>query len=122
MTAMSGHAGVVGLHHRGVELHGGRPAGRDHHGGPAGAQPETEGDEAGRPLVEHDVEAEAAVGGQGQGQRGRARAGGDHRVAKPGPGPLVDQGGGEGGLGAGTSGHGRVAPCSTPSGWVEAAR
>ena len=36
--------------------------------------------------------------GQAQRQRRRARAGADHRIGDPEPGPLVDQGGAEGGL------------------------
>ena len=44
------------------------------------------------------------VGGQGQGQRRRPRAGADHGVVHTGPHPLVDQGGGEGGLDIGMAG------------------
>ena len=60
-----------------------------------GGQPDPEGGEPGRPLVEPDMDGDIRVGGQGQGQRRRPRARAHHGVGHPAAHPLVDQGGGE---------------------------
>ena len=56
---------------------------------------DTERGEAGRALVEPDVQVEARFGGHGQGQWRRPGPGAHDRVADTGPHPLVDQRGGE---------------------------
>ena len=55
------HPGQVGLHHRGVQLGGRRAAGGQHHGGSPGGQAEPERGEAGRALVEPDVDGQARM-------------------------------------------------------------
>ena len=72
--------------------------------GTAGGQPDPEGGEPGRALVEPDVDRHRGLAGQGQGQRRRAGSRAHHGVGHPAAHPLVDQGGGEGGLGVGIAG------------------
>ena len=52
----------------------------------------------GRPLVEEHVHPDPGVAGQGQGQRRGPGPGRDGGLVDAGPGPLVDQGAGEGRL------------------------
>ena len=75
--------------------------------GPAGGQPDPEGGEPGGPLVQTDVDGMRRVRGQGDDQRRRPRARAHHGVGHAAPDPLVDQGGGEGGLEVGVAGRRR---------------
>src|SRR5690606_39753653 len=61
----------------------------------------------------------AVVGGEGQRQGRRPGTGADDRVGHPAPHPLVDEGGGEGGLDVGGSGIERAGHGSdkNPSPW-----
>ena len=92
------HAGVVGLDHRRVQLGGRRAAGRADDGRTPDAQARPRAKKPALRSSSRTCSGDRRTGGQGQGQRRRARAGADHGVGQPGPDPLVDQGGGEGGL------------------------
>ena len=87
--------GQVGLGHRGVQLDRRRATGRHHHRGTAGRQPEAEGQESRRPLVDVHVHPDALVPGQRHGQRRRPGPRSDDGIGDATPGELVDQGGAE---------------------------
>ena len=77
------HLGLVGLHHRRVQLDRGRPARAQHHRRPAGGQADAERHEAGRALVVVHLDPHAPVGGQRQRHRRGPRTGRHHRVGQP---------------------------------------
>ena len=87
-------AGVVGLHHRGVQV-GDRRARRGHHGhGRSRAASEPEGEEAGAALVDPHVQPQppGPLGGEhGIRQRRRPRPRAEHDLADPVPDQLVDE-------------------------------
>ena len=94
-AGQQGHTRQVGLDHGGVQLDRRRAAGRHHHRGTAGRQPEAEGQESRGPLVDVHVHPDALVPGQRHGQRRRPGPGSDHGIGDATPGELVDQGGAE---------------------------
>ncbi len=113
---------LVGLDDGGVLLGGGGPAGRDHHRGPAPGQPEPEGQESRRSLVQHHVDPQAPVRRQGQEQGRRTGPGRHHGVGDAGAHPLVDHGGGERGLDIAGPCHARIIRCCRPRWWERGAR
>src|ERR1700722_6240961 len=91
-----GHPTLMRLDHRRMELGGGGAARDAQDGGLAAGHGKTDGEETGTALVQANVHPESGVERQGQRRRAGARA--HDGVGNATVDPLVDQGGGEGGL------------------------
>ena len=89
------HPGQVGLHDGGVDLGRRRPARGEENRRPAGGEPDPEGEEGRRALVEAHMQGDAALPGEGDRERGGSRARGYHGVGQPRAHPLVDERGRE---------------------------
>ena len=93
--------GLVRFDDSGMKFRRRRAAGRDHRRRHPRRPSQAQGEEAGRPLVEHDVKTKLLLlgpFGQGHQQRRGTRAGAHHGIGHAGPQPLVDHHSGKRGL------------------------